>query len=1110
MEKETTHERSHWLDRPVFTNLAISWESLIFGLILVVAILSRFYNVGARVISHDETSHVYYSWRLFKGWGYSHDPITHGPLQFHLLALIYFIFGASDFTARIPTILAGVATIAFLWKYRRYLGRWGTLAASLMTLISPFMLYYSRYVRNEAYVALFGVVTVWSILRYLETKSPRFLYWLTAATMLHFTAKETAFIYTAQAMILLGLIFVFRISNRKWSLPQLRNLFLSALIFAALFLTIGFAIKSATPPLPEGEEGAGTMPLGALFSLGISGLSLLAALFFAIRGYTWKKIKELPSFSAMLLLGTLVLPQLAPFPVLMVGWNPLDYSSIGMLQTGGFIVLLTLIAAAIGLAWNPRVWLTCMGIFYIPFTVLYTTVFTNGSGFFTGLVGSLGYWLEQQGVERGSQPWYYYWLIQIPIYEYLPALGALATIIGTGIKRLKSFFSGPQQAEIPGEKADVVEEEEEEQPLQAPVFATLSFWVLTSLIAYPIAGEKMPWLTVHIAWPMILLAGWGFQKMVSLFDFSAFKEKQGWLIAVLSLILIISLSGTMGTLLSNRLPFQGQELHQLRQTGTFLTTLIFTVGSAVGISYLLRNWKMKQFLITLSLSFLLILVLLTTHTSVQASYINYDSPEEYLVYAHSARGVKVALNQIEEISRRISDGLAIRVSFDNETTYPYWWYLRNYTNQDYYGENPTREQRESPVILVGDDNYGKIEPVVGKAYYKFEYNRIVWPNQDYYNLTWERIKNAITDPAMREAIFQIWLNRDYTKYGKIKDRDMSLANWSPADEMRLYVRKDIAAKVWNYGFTEQEISEIIADPYEGKEKTLAPERVIGQLSLNMPRNVAAAQDGTIFIADTNNHRVLHLSPEGEVLHTWGSFSGAEGESEGSVTFNEPWGITVGPEGNVYVADTWNHRVQKFSPEGDLLLSWGQFGQQESPSSFWGPRDVAVDKAGHVYVTDTGNKRVAIFNEEGEFLQEFGGAGLGEGQLDEPVGLALDEDGNLYVADTWNQRVQVFGKDENGIARVYLREWDIDGWYGQSLDNKPYLSVAGDQVYISDPEGSRVLVFSTQGEFQYYWGTFGTGENQFNLPTGLAADPEGGLWVSDTKNNRVLYFIPPAE
>jgi len=1108
MKHEKTQETTHWLDKPVLSNLTVSWESLIFGLILAAAVLSRFYNVGARVISHDETSHVYYAWRLFKGFGYSHDPITHGPLQFHLLALTYFIFGASDFSARIPTILAGIATIGFLWKYRRYLGRWGTLGASLMMLISPFMLYYSRYVRNEAYVALFGVVTLWSILRYLETRSPRFLYWLTAATMLHFTAKETAFIYTAQAMILLGLIFISRISNSKWVLPQLRNTFLILLIIAAIFMATAFVIQTVTPPLPETEGTDQTLPYGTLLSLGLSVFILIAALVIAIRGYTWKKLKGLPSFSAMLLLGTLVLPQLAPFPVRMLDWNPLDYSQVGMIRTGGFIILLTLISAAFGLSWNPRVWLICMGIFYIPFSVLYTTVFTNGSGFFTGLVGSLGYWLEQQGVERGSQPWYYYWLIQIPIYEYLPALGAIAAMIATGIQRLKSHFMEGKIKET--QKEDEELEEEAEGAQQPPVFAVLSFWVLTSLIAYPIAGEKMPWLTVHITWPMILLAGWGFQKLVSHFDVPSFKEKRGILVAVLCLIFLISFSGVVGSLASNDLPFQGQELHQLRRTGTFFTEMIFAVGSGVGIYLLLRTWKAKQFMITLVLTALLILTLLTTHTSVQASYINYDSPEEYLVYAHSARGVKVALNQIEEISRRISDGLAVQVSFDNETTYPYWWYLRDYTNQDYYGENPTRKQRESPVILVGNDNYGKIEPVVGRAYYKFEYKRIVWPNQDYYNLTWERIKNALRNPAMREAIFQIWLNRDYTKYAQVKDKEMSLANWSPADEMRLYVRKDIAAKVWNLGVPGQDISELTADPYEGKEKTLTAERTVEQLSLSDPRNVAAAGDGSIYLADTGNNRVIHLSPEGDVLHTWGVSSGSEGESSGTIRFNEPWGIAVGPGGSVYVADTWNHRIQKFTAEGDFLLSWGQFGQQETPDTFWGPRDVAVDTDGHVYVSDTGNKRIAIFDENGEFLKEFGGAGLGEGQLDEPVGLALDENGNLYVADTWNQRVQVFEEDGNGIASVYKREWEIDGWYGQSLDNKPYLTVAEDLVFISDPEASRILAFSTEGEFLYYWGTFGAGKSQFSLPTGLAADSEGGLWVSDTKNNRLMYFLPPEE
>jgi len=940
------------------------------------------------------------------------------------------------------------------------------------------------------------VVTLWAILRYLETNSPKFLYWLTAATVLHFTTKETAFIYTAQAMIFLGLIFISDLSKREWDKPALRRPFQIGLILTGVFLSISFVLQSITPefPIPD-QQPAGINPMTAI-PLGLVGIFLLGSLYFAIRGFSWKNLKQLPSFSALLLLGTLILPQLAPFPANILNINSLDYSTPGMLKTGVIIVVLTAIAVTVGLLWNRKEWLINAAIFYITFTILYTTVFTNGTGFFTGLVGSLGYWLEQQAVERGSQPWYYYWLIQIPLYEYLPALGGLATVIGVGIKRL--FKHTPKLAETSSIESEI----------QAPVFALLAFWSLSSLIAYPLAGEKMPWLTVHIAFPLILLTAWGFQQLIAKLDWKSFSEKKGWVVILLLLVFLVSFAGVIGSLLSSSPPFMGQEMFQLKATGNFLTSLVITAISGYLFWSLVKTWQPTQVWISAALSVILILVFLTTHTAVQAAYINYDDPTEYLVYAHGGRGIKEALAQIEELSYRTSDGLEMEVAFDNETTYPYWWYLRNYDNQRYYAENPTRDLRNAPVILVGNNNYAKLEPIIGNAYYEFTYNRIVWPNQDYYNLTWERIGNALSNPDLREGIFRIWLMRDYQKYAEATNKTISLANWNPADQMKLYVRKDIAARVWNYGSPDVEFVDILADPYEGKELTLSADISLDQLNLLNPRNMEVAPDGTLYVLDTGSHRVLHLSTEGDILHSWGEFGTTESGGGAGGTFNEPWGIAIGSDGNIFIADTWNHRIQKFTPDGAFLTSWGRFGQRETPDAFWGPRDVAVDDHGHVYVSDTGNKRIVVFDIDGQFLTEFGDIGLGDGDFDEPSGLALDVEGNLYVADTWNQRIQVFSPDANGIAQDFLIKWDLEGWYGQSLDNKPYLTIGSDgNVYVSDPELSRILVFSPIGEVISTWGTNGVSLTNLNYAAGLSADSEGGIWVSDTKNNRIQHFQP---
>ena len=242
-----------------------------------------------------------------------------------------------------------------------------------------------------------------------------------------------------------------------------------------------------------------------------------------------------------------------------------------------------------------------------------------------------------------------------------------------------------------------------------------------------------------------------------------------------------------------------------------------------------------------------------------------------------------------------------------------------------------------------------------------------------------------------------------------------------------------------------------------------------------------------------------------VLETWGSFADIQqGEAPGG-TFNEPWGVAVAPDGSVYVADTWNHRIQHFTGDGRFLGMFGLFGQAETPDAFWGPRDVAVDQQGRIFVADTGNKRIGIFDSRGASEGSFGSGGYGPGQFSEPVGLAVAEDGTVYVADTWNMRIQGFRESDAGVFEQ-VAEWLIEGWYGQSLENKPYLAVGpGNVVCASDPEGYRILCFTASGEFVQGWGSLGTGMDQFGLANGLFFDRDGNLWVADSANNRLMRF-----
>jgi predicted membrane-bound mannosyltransferase len=534
---DTAHNPS-WLDRPVTQALPrISWHTFLTSLILLLALASRFYIVELRVMSHDEVNHVVPSFDLYQGRGYTHSPVTHGPFQFHVVALSYFMLGDNDFSARVPSVLFSIATVAaVMLLFPRYLGKTGALLAGLFFLISPYMLFYGRYVRNESFVGLWGVLLLYGVLRYLDRGDRFSLFLVAAVTSLHFATKETAFIYTAQLLLFLAFLFADGLIRLPWPKSGSRNAFLLLIVGAILLLmlALGIAVYQSINK-PAGEPVPGVLTPFQIAEIGLVAASLIAGIVgivVMIRSIGLQAVRSLRSFDLLVVVGTTILPMLAAFPVrilgtaLHTGWNPTNYSDPqSLMATWVSILILTAISVGVGLWWKPRLWVAIFAVFYAIFTILYTTVFTNGLGFLTGLVGSLGYWLEQQGVQRGTQPLYYYALVQVPIYEFLAALGSLlALYFGLRYRRFATIpgYAPAAQPVLPEDAAPQTAAEREatdEYPVQpgelrsaprsVPTLALLLFWSLTALVAYSIAGEKMPWLTVHIALPMLLAAAWG-------------------------------------------------------------------------------------------------------------------------------------------------------------------------------------------------------------------------------------------------------------------------------------------------------------------------------------------------------------------------------------------------------------------------------------------------------------------------------------------------------------------------------------------------------------------------------------------------------------------------
>jgi DNA-binding beta-propeller fold protein YncE len=538
--------------------------------------------------------------------------------------------------------------------------------------------------------------------------------------------------------------------------------------------------------------------------------------------------------------------------------------------------------------------------------------------------------------------------------------------------------------------------------------------------------------------------------------------------------------------------------------GLVLLYLIYDRMMALGLDQSLR---------AIALSLVGLLAVATVAVSYRFNFINYDYPTELMVYAHATPDIKLALGQLEEISRKTVGDHQIKFSYDDDSTWPLEWYFREYPNKVYFGANPSRDAMDVPVVFVGDKNLSKVRPYLGDRYNEFNYRLVWWPKEEYKSASWERIINGLKNPTTRGEIWDIVLHRRY------KD---PTSEWDPAHRFSMFVRKDVAAQVWDWGapaVAETGAAEP-ANLYEAGQRDVTALQQLGTVGapgtepgqFSFPRAVATDAQGGIYVADSGNNRIQVFNSDGSFVRQWGSTckldtgEGCIGDGHGQ--FNEPWGIAVGADGSVYVSDTWNHRVQKFDNQGNFVAMWGQFGstggELGDESLLYGPRSLAVGADGNLYLMDTGNKRVVVLNSELQPVGQYGGGGLTDGRFDEPVGLAQDGEGNWYVADTWNRRIQKFDVDFN-----YLSQWPVDGWSSQSVLNKPSLAVDPERniVYAVDPENYRVLAFNTGGSFLATWGLYGADAQSFTMPTGIAMAPDGRVMVADGDAHRIMIFPP---
>lgn len=1020
-------------DRLLARRIDVDWLLVAYVLVFAAAFALRFWDLGARALHHDESIHAKWAWDFAQG-SYTHSPVFHGPLLYLVQGFTFTVFTATDYTARISPALFGMAVVAAPFALRRWLGSRGVFAAVAFLAFSPTLVYFSRFLRMDIFLAFFLLVLVAAMWKYLHDGRTRWLIIFAVALSLAFATKEAAFLFVAFLLLYLN--------------GQL-----------ALDLTRQHAEESAA-----GATWARIFRAAALYPFAW----IIAALWPLLReAGAWRRLSR--AGDLVVLTGTLTLPFLVPFakPLLEAfSSGPLDFPEIcaaastrdAAALVTGFAVACA-IATVAGLLWRPRTWLIAAGVAVFIYLTLITSLWTNLDGFCTGLWGSIDHWQAQHDYRRGMQPWFYY-LMVMPAYEFLPLLLALA---------------GGVWALAKG----------------SPFARFLVLWFLTLFAALSFAGEKMPWLNTHLAVPAALLAAWTIQRAWEHWRSPPLDAR-----ALLTIAFALSTAALTLVLLV----FDWGHPLAVRLTWGAVALLVTIVTTGFVVSKLGgRTLPMLVALIVVAA-----LAFFSIRTMIEVTFERGDVPKDMLIYTQSSPEITRMADEIDALAEATGKGDDLRIAVDSRTSFawPWVWYLRDYDNVVFSDMESGLPQGEFDVVLVNATNAAIVsQDLVSRGVTGFA------PPTRYPHRWWfpENYKSALTvGPFEGEAWRQI--GSGIFKGTWAKD---AFAYWRDHDP-RVELGRVEGVAYFPLDFdrgTGQLATQTLEPAQPGVDDAGRPMfggRGARPGQFSAPVDVEAGPDGSLYVVDRATGILQRFDAGGSLLATL---------DIRAMFFDDarPWGLAVGQDGTVFVADTFGWRVLAFDAElSALILSFGEppAGGSEPPGPYtlFGPRDIAIDASGNLWVTDTGHNRIVIYTSVGEYIREIGapfssdtlGRGSGSAEFSEPVGIDIAPNGEVVIADMWNARVQIL--DPSG---AYLREFPVEGWGGLDHLDKPYLRVLRDgRIALSLPSLGQVHIYSDTGVLVT---VIDPEDEPLRSPYGIVETPGGKLWIVEGGAGRVRLF-----